>query len=103
MLMGWSFAGGVKQFFLKTGSDVMTGEFEGEGFKSLVQGRQLVHCSHVIQRIVTPSGGGWRFATTVSPRVWMAVARFCYEDLRDLGCQELSEGLLPMWANSLEP
>eukprot|EP00435_Cladocopium_sp_Y103_P040309 s231_g10.t4 len=30
--------GGVKQFFLKTGSDVMTGEFEGEGFKSLVQG-----------------------------------------------------------------
>ncbi|CAL1143341.1 unnamed protein product [Cladocopium goreaui] len=38
--IGWtlSVGGGVKQFFLKTGSDVMTGEFEGEGFKSLVQG-----------------------------------------------------------------
>jgi hypothetical protein len=55
MLMGWSFAGGVKQFFLKTGSDVMTGEFEGEGFKSLVQGRQLVHCSHAqIELAETP-------------------------------------------------
>ena len=46
MLMGWSFAGGVKQFFLKTGSDVMTGEFEGEGFKSLVQGRQPIAAMH---------------------------------------------------------
>ena len=32
----------MKQFFLKTGSDVMTGEFEGEGFKSLVQGRVVL-------------------------------------------------------------
>lgn len=32
-------AGGVKQFFMKTGSEVKTGDFKGEGFKSLAQGR----------------------------------------------------------------
>jgi len=33
-----SASGGVKQFFLKTGSEVMAGDLKGEGLRNLAQG-----------------------------------------------------------------
>lgn len=36
-----SASGGVKQFFLKTGSEVMAGDLKGEGLRNLAQGRSI--------------------------------------------------------------
>ena len=78
--------GGVKQFFLKTGSEVLQGDLKGEGVLSLAQGRTVtlsVRRSSEICTFVNFIQGGSNPKRSRMRQEWLAA-------------------LLLTWASSLE-